>query len=278
MPLISFGQDKKAAEWEKEKDYLEYKKKKDYKGPDNWYGSYPSSMKEEDQYGSNNNNNVNPYSPGIQYSPQQIQRDRQKRYQGYDQGGGGGDLPFDPEVEKPDPLEVPDIDAPDIDIPDIDVDAPTISPIVWKVLLFLIIAVVILIVAYQIIKNRKPSNKKVVVDVENDWNPEVITKTELELKLEEAMARGDYRECVRIYFTFILKELITKGWIIWKKEKTNYHYALEMYKKPNAFEFNECVRIYDLIWYGKYNIDAEVFEMLEPTLKRYYKSIESGGE
>ena len=276
LPLITIGQDGKTVEWEKEKDYLKYQKKKDYKGPEQWYGSYPSSMKEEDQYGSNNLSSPN--NSGIQYSPQQIQRDRQKRYQGYDQGGGSGDLPFDPEVERPDPLEMPDMDAPDVDIPDIDIDPPTISPVVWKVLLFIIIAVVLLIIAYQIIKNRRPSNQKVVVDVENDWNPEVISKTELELKLEKAIEKGDYRECVRIYFTFILKELISKGWIVWKKEKTNFHYVLEMHRKPNSMQFNECVRIYDLIWYGQYDIEEEVFEMLQPTLKQYYKSLDPKDE
>lgn len=278
FPVLTYAQDKKSAEWEKEKDYLEYRKKDKYKGPDDWYGSYPASMKEDDDYYGSGNNGNGTYNPGIQYNPQQIQRDRQKRFQGYDKGGGDGNVPFDPEVEKPDPIEIPDIDAPDVDVPDIDVDPPTIPPVVWKVLLFIIIAAVLLIIAYQVMKNRKPANKKVVVDVENDWNPEVISKTELELKLEAAEAEGDYRECIRIYFTFILKELINKGWIIWKKEKTNHHYVLEMHKKPNASRFNECVRIYDLVWYGEYHIDQEIYELLKPSLESYYKSLEPARE
>lgn len=116
------------------------------------------------------------------------------------------------------------------------------------------------------------------MDVENDWNPEVISKTELELRLEEAVEREDYRECVRIYFTFILKELIRKGWINWKKEKTNYHYVLEMHKRENAAHFNECVRIYDLVWYGDYNIDQDIFGLLQPSFENYYKSLDPVNE
>ncbi len=272
IPFIALSQKSKEEKWKYEKDYLEYRKGDKYKGPDDWYGSYPASMQEEDV--SNYGGGSSSYNQGIQYSPQQIRKDRRDRYQGYDRGGGNGTVPFDPEVQKPDPIEVPDIDAPDIDVPDVDIDAPTISPAVWKFLMFLLIFVILFIVIYLIVKNRKPSNKKVIVEVENDWNPEVITKTELELKLEEAMAREDYRECIRIYFTFILKELIRKSWIAWKKEKTNYHYVLEMHKRPESSRFNECVRIYDLVWYGEYHIDKEIFEMLKPTLENYYKSLE----
>ena len=273
-PFFVLSQEEKVETWESEKDYLEYRKGEKYKGPDDWYGSYPASMQEEDisNYGNGS------YNPGIQYSPQQIQRDRKERYQGYDRGGGTGTVPFDPQVERPEPMEVPDVDAPDVDVPDLDIDPPSINPAVWKFLMFLLIFVILGIVAYLIIKNMRPSNKKVLVEVENDWNPEVISKTELELKLEDAMAREDYRECIRIYFTFILKELIRKSWIHWKKEKTNYHYVLEMHKKPNAFRFNECVRIYDLVWYGEYHIDREIFEMLRPTLEEYYQSLDPVNE
>lgn len=277
VPLFAFTQQEKVETWEQEKDYLEYKKGDKYKGPDDWYGSYPASMQDDEISTTYGGGSYTPPS-GIQYSPQQIQRDREDRYQGYDRGGGTGTVPFDPEVQAPEPPEIPDVEAPDIDLPDIDMDTPSISPTVWKFLLFLIIFIVLFIVAYLIIKNRQPSNKKVIVEVENDWNPAVISKTELELKLEDAMSREDYRECIRIYFTFILKELIRKSWIKWKKEKTNYHYVLEMHKQPGAMKFNECVRIYDLIWYGEYHIDQEIFEMLKPTLEEYYQSLDPVNE
>ena len=277
LPFWGFSQDQKTTTWKSEKDYLEYRKEEKYQGPNDWYGSYPANIKDEEYSNSSSGNNSG-YNQGIQYTPQKIQKDRQKRYQGFERGGGDGTVPFDPKVQDPDPIELPDVDAPDVDLPDVDIDPPTISPTVWKVILFILIAAALLIVVYLIIKNKKAPNKKVVVDVENDWNPEVISKTELELRLEEAMEREDYRECVRIYFTFILKELIHKGWINWKKEKTNYHYVLEMHKRENAAHFNECVRIYDLVWYGDYKIDQDIFELLQPSFENYYKSLDPVNE
>jgi hypothetical protein len=279
------GDDKKSTTWKSEKDFLDYRKTEGYRGPDDWYGSYPAEMDSEEEY---TGNGYNPgsgsgagSSRGVQYSPQQIQRDRQERYQGFDRGGGKGTLDYDPEVAPPKPLELPDIDAPDIPAPDIDLDldAPNVSGWgIWKILLFILLAVAIVLIFYFIFKNAKPPNKKVLVDVENDWNPEVISKTELELRLEAAMEKGDYRECVRIYFTFILKELIRKSWVHWKRDKTNHHYLQEMRKRPNQHVFVECVRIYDLVWYGEYEIDKEVFEMLLPTLENYYQSLDPVNE
>lgn len=282
VPVLYFAQDKKERVWKNEKDYLEYRKTDKYEGPNDWYGSYPADMKAESDekssgYGSNGNSGSQ-YNPGVQYTPQQIQKDRQKRYKGYDRGGGKGTLKRDPKVEEPDPIEIPDVDAPDIDLPNVDLDAPSIPLGFWKILLFIIIGALILWLAYVLIKNKKAPNQKVVIDVENDWNPEVISKTELELRLEEAMLKEDYRECVRIYFTFILKELIRKSWISWKKEKTNYHYVLEMHKRENAAHFNECVRVYDIVWYGEYQIDREIFELLKPTFENYYKSLDPVNE
>ena len=279
--IFAQEKDAKAKTWESEKDYLEYRKSTKYDGPDDWYGSYPADMDRDDGYYNGSSSSSGSSGSGIQYSPQQIQRDRQKRYSGFDRGGSKGDLKFDPEVERPDPIEIPefDVDPPDIDIdpPDIDIDPPNLDWL-WKLLLFILIAAAILVIFYLIFKNRKPANKKVLVDVENDWNPEVISKTELELRLDDAMEKNDYRECVRIYFTFILKELIRKSWIKWKKEKTNHHYVMEMAGKPNQRAFMECVRIYDLVWYGEYQIDEEIFDMLQPILKEYYQSLDPKDE
>lgn len=266
--------DAKKSTWNKEKDYLKYQKQKKYQGPEDWYGSSPSSINEDE-----NSSSSGPSSQGIQYNPQRIRQDRDRQLDGYDRGGGKGDLKFDPEIKKPDPITLPEIDPPDIDAPDApDIDPPTIPLIFWKILLFLIVFIVIVILVYLWLKNRNPANKKIILDVENEWNPEVISKTELELRLEEALSNEDYREGIRIYFTFILKELIRKEWIRWKKEKTNYHYLLEMRGKNNFHSFQECVRIYDLVWYGEYEISREIYELIQPTLHSYYQSLKPKNE
>ena len=263
------AQDAKKETWSNEKDYLKYERKRDFKGPDDWYGGSPASMKDlDDNYAPSNQG-----AQGLQYNPQQIVQEREKKY---GKSGGGGSMEQDPAVKKPDPITLPEIDPPEVDGPDLpDVDLPSIPVDFWKIVLFLIIFAAVIILVYLWLKNRQPSGRSVLRDVENDWNPEVITKTELEMHLEAALNKEDYREGVRIYFTFILKELIRKNWIYWKKDKTNHHYVMEMSSRPNADIFRECVRIYDLVWYGEYEISKQVYQSLQPTLLNYYRSLES---
>jgi hypothetical protein len=265
--------DTKKKVWKQEKDYLKYKKKKDFKGPDDWYSSGPSSINSSDE--SSGLSSTSTGSQGIQYNPQQIQQDRERQFG----KGGGGTLKADPKIKKPEPITLPDVDTPDVDGPDVpDVSGPNIPVSFWKTLLVLLLIAVVIFALYYYLKNKQPSNKTIKQNVENDWNPTVISKTELELKLESAIQREDYRECVRIYFTFILKELIQKNWIQWKKDKTNHHYIMEVASRPKSDLFRECVRIYDLVWYGEYEINKPIFELLQPTLLNYYQSLKALNE
>jgi hypothetical protein len=254
----------KISVWKREKKSIQYEKGEEYSGPSDWYTSSPGSIDEpevEDQSTS---------YEGLDYQPEQIQRDRQVRREGFDRGGGNGTEAYDPDVLSP------EIDTPEIDSTDDSADRePLFSDGFWKVLGILILFALAIFLVYQLIKNAKPSVKEVKIQsIDKNWNPTIISKTELELLLESALEKEDYREGVRIYFNFILKELIKKGWIKWKQEKTNYSYILEMKSRSNSHLFEECVRIYDLVWYGEYQLSKSDFEEIQPVLLSYYKLIE----
>lgn len=281
------SQDKIDKAWKKEKSKVEYRKAKKYKGPDDWYTSSPAQInqEEEDLYVPPNGgvpNSANSPGGSQTYTPQQIEEERKRRYGDNYQSGQNGKP--DPELIKPEPIEFPDFDAPDVDAPDVDLpdmDAPDFlaSGGFWKTILFIVLFLLVIWIIYILLKNRKPADKRVVVqNVENNWHPEVVTKTELELMLDKAMNSGDYRACVRVYFMFILKELTKKQWIKWRAEKTNYDYLLEMRSKSNFEGFEETVRIYDLVWYGDYKITESAYKELQPRLLNYYKSLNPSNE
>jgi len=290
-------EDPKVKTWESEKKNLKYRRDKDYKGPKEWDASRPTDIREESYnskeeldrrlYGGSGSGSSRRFggssrSGTIQYQPQKVQRQRQKNYQGFDRGGGEGTVKYDPKVKRPEPAQAPERKTSNRSRRSTSAQSSSSSSSsgvrttsgFWKILLIILVVAAVVTLLYFILRNKKPAETKVMVDVEDEWNPEVVTKTELELKLEAASEREDYRECVRIYFTFILKELIKKGWIRWKKEKTNHHYVMEMGGRSGSLKFMECVRIYDLVWYGDYEIDREIYEMLQPTLLNYYKSLD----
>ncbi|XOV66053.1 MAG: hypothetical protein ACFHU9_10495 [Fluviicola sp.] len=287
--------------WKKEKDRLIYERDDKYKGPDDWSSSSPTDIRDERyvpndklqrrMYGGSGSGGGYRGSGGrgtMRYKPQQIQRQRQKTLKGFNKGNGSGNgnLKKDPKVKRPNRKKSNPRVKPKRSSGSSSSSSSSSrsssggsgSSSFWTVLLIIIVTAVVVTLLYFMLRNKKPKDTKVVVDVEDEWNPEVVTKTELELKLEAAQEREDFRECVRIYFTFILKELIKKGWIRWKKEKTNHHYVMEMGGRDGSLGFMECVRIYDLVWYGEYEIDRDIFEMLQPTLLNYYKSLDPSDE
>ncbi len=247
------------------KEY-KYIKKKGYEGPDrNYYSPVPMEEVEYDE-------DLGGYN-GLKYSSQQIQRSRR----GTQRGGGTGTKPFDPDVRKLPPV---DFDPPNVQPPDLDApSAPMISPMFWKILLFGLGFILLAWIVYLIMKNHKPKNLPVAGNFSpSDWNPELIPKTELELRLEAAILRNDYRECIRIYFTFILKELIRLRRIKWKKDLTNIDYLIQMSGKDGSAAFQESVRIYDLVWYGEYEIAKEEYEQVLPHLEKHYQSLTAAHE
>lgn len=271
--------------WEDMQERIKYQRPNGLDYPDKTYGN-PPGIEEENYY----SDDVTESDGGVYFDDEDIERSRRKQF-----GSKGTktevkieknrkdqieDLDI-PDVDIPD-VDLPDIDLPDVDLPDIDlpdVDLPNVDGSFWKSLLIIALIVGLAFLLYFLfVKNgvgQGPKNSTIEMSDDDMWNPTLVTKSELELKLEEAIAKEDYRSCVRIYFTFILKELIVKRWIRWEKEKTNHHYLLEMLPRPEGEGFNKSVNIFEIVWYGDYSIKKAQYQELEPVLKNYYKKLQN---
>lgn len=245
--------------WKQEKEKLDYTKDKNYKGPSNWNTDNPSSIQKE----------VESDYDQFKYDPQEIRRNRKSRKYRYEDRNGIEE----PEIERP----APDERAIERNNQtSFSFDKTFISDGFLKILGFILLFGLVIFIAYTLIKNRDSFRKNAKAESSlKDMNPETISKSELELLLEKYTNEENYRECIRIYFTFILKEIIKKGWINWKKEKTNFDYILEMKGKSDSFRFEESVKIYDLVWYGEYGITREIYDSLQPILLSYYQSLQT---
>ena len=106
--------------------------------------------------------------------------------------GNGGPLQKDPKTQKGEPIQLPDIDPPDIDAPDLpDIDPPTFSESFWKTVLIIVVVALVILLLYWLIRNYQPKERSIVATFEeHEWNPEVISKSELELKLEAALNKA----------------------------------------------------------------------------------------
>lgn len=134
--------------------------------------------------------------------------------------------------------------------------------------------VLLAVIVYFLAKKQWKKGVPTIQNYDSDeWNPEVIPKTELELRLEEAKRNGDFRSCIRIYFTFILKENMRLNYIRWKKDYTNYDYVTQLRNHLDEAEFSRLVSIYDWVWYGEYQLTENEFLALEKDIEAYYKRL-----
>ena len=144
--------------------------------------------------------------------------------------------------------------------------------------LFALLTVLLAFLIYQLFMKTSFDNKGAkVVDRFEELIPTETPKSKLELMLEQAIAKDDFRGAIRLYFIFIIKGLSEKEWIRWEKKKTNFSYLIEMRGKPQYDSFNTAVSIYELVWYGNYSVKKEDFISLEPKFKTLLNTLNSEG-
>lgn len=274
--LTSFAQQKQVKHYhDAQSKQNVFDKSKGFKAGEDWKSVYPYSLGSDYQtYTYSEKNQKNEIQHAI--SKEQLNQSRKLQY-GEQYGEGVVNKP-NPDMVVPEPIQfpeidIPEIDTPDIDLPDIDFNFGTWE--FWKHVLLIIVVIALIFGLYLFLKHMLPKNARVQLAIDDDWNPTVVTKSELEKRLEEAVLGNNFRECVRIHFMYILKELIKGKFIQWEADKTNYDYLNELRKTKGIDDFQECVRIYNIVWYGDYEIAESDYQKLKPTFIHYYQSIKT---
>jgi hypothetical protein len=249
-------------DWSDKNKSIVYKKESKYKGPEDWFSSGPNEIKSspESFFETKTERNLDDI----------IARNRS----GEAQKSGSEKI-----IKKPKEIKIPEFDPPEINDPDIDLDvaAPDpskISKSTWRTILFILLFSIVIVLLYFWLK-RQNFSSKINQIVDENWNPEVITVSELESRLENALKNEVYREVIRIYFTMILQELIRLQLIKWRLEKTNQQYIYEVKNQLLRAELRKCTRYFDIVWYGEYNIDRAKFEEIQPHFTQFIQTLKA---
>ncbi len=205
--------------------------------------------------------------PGRQWTYENdddYQREKKKYSEGNKSGGGNGSGSGGGSGERP--VEIQETPEPPANF-----DMPNLQGL--SVFGYILIGVFIVLIGFLIFKlfvNAERRGKKIDVtpiNLDAD-NPIEIPLTELERLLREALNNKDYRSAVRIYFIFIVRDLAQKNWIKWEKDKTNLHYLQEMSSKNEYQDFSAAVNYFEVIWYGKRELDLIKYEAIKPKFTR----------
>lgn len=141
-----------------------------------------------------------------------------------------------------------------------------INPLILKIIFYAITFGIIGYILFLIIKNTsiKTQTKIQKADLTDVTAPVTdIRELEIDKLLREALASGDYRLAIRIYFLGLLKKLDESGNIYWKKDKTNLDYLSELFAKQFYFEeIRNLTLAYEQVWYGDHTLSAQHYERI----------------
>ncbi len=122
-------------------------------------------------------------------------------------------------------------------------------------LLFLLIRFLIKANTKNIIFSKANQNLVVLSEEER------ILKTEdIQSLIKKSFERKEYRQAIRYYYLYLLKLLMERELIDWQLQKTNDDYIQELSHSKLKPLFEKVTLLYDYIWYGEFEIDAEGYE------------------
>ena len=277
LPLASFWsssqEERIDKRWNQIQDRINYEQSRRPQGPEDYYIDPPYF--EDGSYISEDD------SEPEDVSAEDIQYSRDQRFP-----TGTGNSGVRQRIREGEGVSLEDIDRPDVSAPDVEApqwDAPDYDPSsfnsgFWKIFLLIFAIVLLALLIYFIFVKNKDTDTVVKKELNDhdDWDPTEVELDELTKKLSEAIDKNDYRGCVRIYYTMILKELIEKQWIQWEKKKTNLHYLLELGGRKERAELEKSIRVFELVWYGDYNIQKNEYEQIAPQMKNFYRQLKNG--
>lgn len=147
-----------------------------------------------------------------------------------------------------------------------------LASLFMQILFYTLIIVIIGYILFLILKNTslKPGKKKITKPDIADHSVPVddIQELEIDRLLREALAAGNYRLAIRIYFLGLLKTLDESGLIDWKKNKTNRDYLSELFLKGHYFEEVKHLAIaYEQVWYGDHNLPTQAYDQIISSFK-----------
>ncbi|MCC6817543.1 MAG: hypothetical protein IT245_01450 [Bacteroidia bacterium] len=135
---------------------------------------------------------------------------------------------------------------------------------VWYLMSIVLMAVVVwYILRYLNFNNIKNTEADLAYLIDDSLPDEdALRKSDLKTPFEEAYKNGNYKLAFRIRYLDILKLLMKRNHILYKKEKTNLEYLLQVSSQPYYPIFNKLTLSFDTIWYGDLLPNKSDFDLL----------------
>ena len=102
---------------------------------------------------------------------------------------------------------------------------------------------------------------------------QIIKTADIQALIQKALGEHNYRLAIRYYYLFLLKMLTERELIHWELQKTNNDYIGELSNSKLAPLFKRVTLLYDHIWYGEFQIDAQGYHWAKDRFDQLKRSI-----
>ena len=133
---------------------------------------------------------------------------------------------------------------------------------------YAVIAVVVALIVFAVVKLSGAdlkifTGKSKAVEIPYSESLDNIHEINFSEEIDRAIADGNYRLAVRLFYLYSLKLLNEQGLINWQPEKTNQTYIREIADPDKKQQFSLLTMQFEYIWYGEFFIDKESFSRVK---------------
>jgi hypothetical protein len=160
----------------------------------------------------------------------------------------------------------------------------TISPVkpwagaLLRVIAYVVVISVVLYILYAIVRNASFGNtlrRSSAQFIDPAAPVENIEELNIQSMLAQALAEGNYKLAVRLYYLALLQKLNEVGLIIWQKEKTNRDYLSELAQREHYHDVRSLTRAYEQVWYGEHLVSESTFQKLSGSFEDLNQKLNS---
>jgi hypothetical protein len=152
----------------------------------------------------------------------------------------------------------------------------TVAEVIFQALPYIAIVVlsgllIWLVSKYEMYPNGDKKLALVQVSISDD--EAIMERSDIQLLIDRAVAKGDFRSAVRYSYLQILKKMKEQSLIDWKIQKTNHEYVSELPEGGLKAGFAQVTRVYDYIWYGGFELDRSGFDAVRRSFNQVEKEL-----
>jgi hypothetical protein len=88
-------------------------------------------------------------------------------------------------------------------------------------------------------------------------------------EIDKAIASGNFRLAVRLFYLRILKQLSDANQINWQPDKTNQTYISEITDASRKHTFKNLTDQFEYVWYGEFAINQQQFDQMRTGFENF---------